>query len=489
MPPDGDVPTGPYQRPKESREQFLTRSKAYRPTLLFDTTAAHQRLQQRLEQATSTGRPGPRSSVYLWLPMWVAFPGIPIQWRTLDYRMPIPARAATTIWKSTSPATRDYNEYFDSWDVWFPPPPQPLNVAPANNLQPLASLLEGAEYTISDAFKNEDDFLDVKLLPSAIRITFDETYLQARFGLHPSRRLFPTVDYSSKEYIKMKKFIDKSFGTFGDRSVPKDLHDVYAAWLYAMLTTDWDNYQVSALPTAFQDCWDLDPRSPHFLGKSNLNDKICLLRARTRDGSMLYVISYREQFDLPVWHLVVQPIIAAYLLRRVSYLRDARTAVRHLVSVGAPFYTTIPQHALSHVYHGPNVHTLHYRPKDVRYTREEYNDEYRRYQQRVLDLLQTRPHTRAAFKMGGIIWRLVMEVIGDHDSLLIKTFDALIAGPYIDAATHAEILPSRYPHMDAYDNVLTEGELDIISGVYQVWSKFFHLIYDIYSRFVCFSPG
>ncbi|KAI1788697.1 hypothetical protein LXA43DRAFT_894151, partial [Ganoderma leucocontextum] len=91
--------------------------------------------------------------------------------------------------------------------------------------------------------------------------------------------------------------------------------------------------------------------------------------------------------------------------------------------------------------------------------------EYSQYQQRVLSLLDSRPHARAAFKMGGIVWRITMETIGDHDGLLIKMYEQAHMGPTQNAATHTRVIQTANANDDSWDDALSEDELDTIYRV------------------------
>ncbi|RDX41186.1 hypothetical protein OH76DRAFT_1299030, partial [Lentinus brumalis] len=105
------------------------------------------------------------------------------------------------------------------------------------------------------------------------------------------------------------------------------------------------------------------------------------------------------------------------------------------------------------------------RPLTYRPTTQDYTN----YISHVLDLLH-QPHARAALMRGGITWRLVMEIMTTHRRLWDVFVEVITAGPSSDPAYHDVVtVPSEDGYVEVDDELLTE-ELDLISGVYKVYT-------------------
>ena len=64
---------------------------------------------------------------------------------------------------------------------------------------------------------------------------------------------------------------------------------------------------------------------------------------------------------------------------------------------------------------------------------------------------------------GGIVWRLAMETIGDHAEDLVGH------GPSDDVLRFGT--PHLYNGGEYWDDDITEAEMDLICGVYKLYSK------------------
>ena len=102
--------------------------------------------------------------------------------------------------------------------------------------------------------------------------------------------------------------------------------------------------------------------------------------------------------------------------------------------------------------------------------RHRYNIlDYHQYQKRVAEVLSSGPHVRAALLCGGIIWRLVMECAEYHPGLLELVRSYLELGPSEERHCHSAVLQDD-TGSTFVDDVLSEVELDLISGVTRVYS-------------------
>ncbi|KAI0710845.1 hypothetical protein C8Q76DRAFT_586566, partial [Earliella scabrosa] len=106
-----------------------------------------------------------------------------------------------------------------------------------------------------------------------------------------------------------------------------------------------------------------------------------------------------------------------------------------------------------------------YRSRSYQLTRRDYHD----YQQRVRAIL-SRPQARAALAKGGIIWRLVMEIIGAEEDINHLFHDAAASGPSGEYSLYGEVLQCTH-ETQFVDDVLTIEETDAICGVYKVYTQ------------------
>jgi hypothetical protein len=96
--------------------------------------------------------------------------------------------------------------------------------------------------------------------------------------------------------------------------------------------------------------------------------------------------------------------------------------------------------------------------------------EYTAYEQRR-DAFLTQPHARAAMLMGGIVWRLAKHAFDQAD---------ITSGPSVNAVSGC--IPSSSSHPIMYDDVLSQDEVDLICGVYKVYTcKWIRMIEVVFS--------
>jgi hypothetical protein len=73
------------------------------------------------------------------------------------------------------------------------------------------------------------------------------------------------------------------------------------------------------------------------------------------------------------------------------------------------------------------------------------------------------PRGRAALLQGGIVWRLAIEVLGD------RAEDVVINGPSDDVLKFGSQM--CYGENEYWDDGLDDAEMDLICGVYKLYSK------------------
>ena len=132
---------------------------------------------------------------------------------------------------------------------------------------------------------------------------------------------------------------------------------------------------------------------------------------------------------------------------------------------GCAFYTIqdakeVPQHVEHKAYNPIAV----YRPSTHRPTTAEYTEQH----MRIMDLLQ-HPHARAALMRGGIIWRIMMEMLGQNSHLWESMMDEVCNGPS-GSCDHKFTIESYALEGKYVDDDLSVEELDLISGVVKVYT-------------------
>jgi hypothetical protein len=89
--------------------------------------------------------------------------------------------------------------------------------------------------------------------------------------------------------------------------------------------------------------------------------------------------------------------------------------------------------------------------------------DYIEYEDRVAEFLR-RPHARSALLKGGLVWRLVKEVMGSRGD------ENVLLGPsaYVGQFGNSLHLDAARPAV--WDDTLSETELHFISGLYKVYT-------------------
>ena len=213
--------------------------------------------------------------------------------------------------------------------------------------------------------------------------------------------------------------------------------------------------------------WDLSSQSKAPLRRTigqHIN-----INLHTIDGKVMYVIRPATHTPGPTtWELVVEdPITALQCLRR--FMPDVISITRYLISRGIPCNTFLPRMSLERLSvptHPSIPLSLGIRPRNYIPDAADYSA-----YQAIRDDFLRQPRGRAALLKGGIIWRLAMEYVDPG---------RVIAGPTGNSVTGHTL---RFPNNHVYcDDNLTEDELDLICGVYKVYTgkKLLHCLKYIY---------
>ena len=530
---DVTPPFGPYQHPAESRLDFFAQRERYRPDQTRQETQQQiDRRRDRTAHAESGLPPFRRSRVYLWVSARILFPDLPARWQGCEYRKPIPPSAYRTLWMVHPAGYRQYNPYFDEWDMWFPPdwgvsllsPSQNARVdAPSNEDQsildaaqprPRAVSMTGRSVTETEKLirelsadallliadpdsdmKGEDDFNAVAL-PSA-------DLLGSWYGISiTDTRTFPEVDY--------KAWVERLPQIFSEQAanIPEDneYRTLVAGWISAMLAGDLRS-------RALMHTWDLDSRNASFLLRDGQVQSCISLEhigaptyVEDEDNIVRWVciLFHRDPDDHP-WSLITTSMGALWLARRLAEADTSSEAVMALVAVGVPVRTgrllkhPVPPTPTATTTSRSRMVPLWQKvndPSTDRPTARPTVQDYDSYCQRVLEL-GALPHARAAWLKGGIVWRIMREVTGRETHKAYQGVDG--DGPSEECTHHRPVtvdirvraedkeedIASANPadvgnasdKEDApttgeafYDDALTLEELDIIAGIVKVYT-------------------
>ncbi len=486
-------PHGPYQRPGERLEDFLTRQKRRQQELRSGEGPAYaQRRAAREEHAKSGLPPHPRTRVYVWMRLGDALPASPLLWHEKPYRMLVAPSAVRGLWAVQPPAHRSYNPYVDEWDMWLPPSQwlerhetqggllAEQQIAPAEDVSPSSgsafvghvdrsSIVVSDDGTIPSARKPSDEDIgnlceDLRsLYPSVadwsqkVFIQFRRDFVQEWYGFRPP---FPR---STEEVMKpVLKYLHGVLGIL-EKTQPfeRDEHRTLAACVTAVLAQSSGSTDSVLLRTT----WDLHKDTTHEMrGRRHVQRCITAVHEGT-DGVHFLVKFAKDPTTLP-WNLALSGSALVWLLRRGNVV-DSHEAVRELVLCGIAFHTVLihpsaggqPEPALRP---SDNANMLDCRIEGYAAGTEDYQA----YMTRVLEILH-RPHARVGLMKGGIVWRLIVEAVGHDNDLRERFVDCICAGPSGEAYVHAIF---EAEELEYADDDLSGDELNVICGLYAVFT-------------------
>lgn len=213
------------------------------------------------------------------------------------------------------------------------------------------------------------------------------------------------------------------------------------------------NIGTDGTPAIPPNLWDLNPASHRYL--SNRTDLVNTIEKKNTDNGAVYLIKTNK---LPTsqndqWMLMVDDPVTALECVRRQWGPHFLDIADELCSRGYPFHTRIPGPRPT-IQPRPSIHTLGYR--EVGYNPQPCD--YAAYEALRNDFLSS-PRGRAALLHGGIIWRLAKDIVPEV---------AAMSGPSSEVANtgHAIMCEGKY----LWDDQLMEEELNLICGVYKVYT-------------------
>ena len=418
----------------------------------------------RYQQCMTLGFPLPGARVYMWKKIGDVLPDSPLEFHNWDYRDPVPGQSFAAIFGIYRQQFEvAYHAHYDMWDIWFKEDiSQEVNMEfSATSTSHYSLPLPSTTMTGDTPSDNDEavfqglDTMSHSTLLVEYDMEFSPDFIEQWYGLLPEFCNNPLPEYS--------RFPTKQIHTvFGQhRDLIPSLDGVkmsMSGWAWSLYKHKWDS-------GIMKRCWDLHPEHPEFILKQPIKGML-IRSAGVPHGTYyqkMYTVQYSTDPPSTRWMLLVNAVTLVYLLRTRT-ATDSNAAVQQLIMAGCAFHTI--QHASSgrkHLQKEYNPMPI-YRPSTHRPTNAEYTTQW----MGILDLLQL-PHARAALMKGGIIWRIVMEMLGQNKNLWNSMVEQVCNGP--SASPPQQYTMSLTGINGTYvDDDLSVQELDLISGVVKVYT-------------------
>jgi hypothetical protein len=218
---------------------------------------------------------------------------------------------------------------------------------------------------------------------------------------------------------------------------------------------DFVNGMLANPPSIPTELWDLDAQN-HDLVRPTHNPEIVVSKKQSGDR-LVYEIVHVAADTVTPWQLFVDDASTALECVRRKAGPSLRDVAKTLLKSGVPLGTwvhrseTVPSPQPGPE---PSHFGLGWRPADHKFTSLDYAS-----YEALRDEFLRQPHARAALLMGGIVWRIAIEVLGVDPGLAVPSAKAHHSGRVLE-----------FSDSQLVDDVLSEKELDLICGVYDVYT-------------------
>ena len=240
-----------------------------------------------------------------------------------------------------------------------------------------------------------------------------------------------------------------AFGMTGAK-VPEKLRGPISLFMESLISKEREKIMPEHL-------WDLSSDLSPFASVANPGLRVSqVMNSDIIDSNTHYVIESRNASGNNTrWQLVVDD--AATVLECFRQDRDTiRDISMALLSSGQPFSTRILREQCRQSIHRPQPHlTLGWRTPSYQPTTAEYG-----FYEQLRKSFFTRPHSRAAFLKGGLIWRLAIESAG------ILADELVLDGPSDEVLDFGTSIEPK----GLWDDDLCDTDMDLICGVYKVFT-------------------
>lgn len=455
-------PHGPGQRPGETWQDFMARRRSIHTQQ--ESAADGKRreaCEARRRKAQTYARPVRPTTVYLWTTAGEIDPDLPAEWLELDYRQYVSFKAVRDLWARYPDSQKVYDAWTDAWEIY-------------------PKLSDEEPFIEDDIFfdEDEDEETQVVSLPAGqvalssfyeshlrwfyeddggrtlarFRPTMEAFYALTRFryGLIPAVVETAGIEYDRFSELAVRKMfglVDESLDDT-DRAIVRPISGLAAAFL-----------QRPAQPSAPGLIWDLHSTCDDYL--FNRFPGHIRLTSHIFDGSRWWRVRYDAPEDRDLWwSLFVDDTTVLELLRRTGIQR-VRHACSLLVQRGTKFrmaYHPSQRDMQGFAIQAPVPIYLGWREPNFRPD----GWDYKVYEAQAYEILSA-PRGRAALLHGGIVWRLGVEMLGQEG------VDTALGGPSADIWRRGRGIQEPRGVV-WYEEYLTPHELDVICGVYKVYT-------------------
>ena len=358
------------------------------------------------------------------------------------------------LWGNYANSQKRYDGLVDEWDVcteFDPDAVAPNNSDEDDDYQDTPFEAQQLQGTIPDAIVWQEVNLNYEPESASTAVentqAFDDI-VRYRYGVCIPPGLYPGIHLTNRpEWKEIRRIIGNERAELQDRRLQEATRDIVQCLL------DVGKGLVTTIPSLL---WDLNQHNHWYL--YNRTELVTSIQKKNTDQGVIYLIRTNK---LPAannvqWALVLEdPATALECLRR-HWGPHFVDIANQLCSRGHPFSTCIPGPSPI-AQPRPPIISLGYRSKGY----IPLPCDYAAYEGLRNKFLAT-PRGRAALLKGGIIWRLAREIIPEV---------AVLTGPSSEASTTGQALACEGQYL--WDDQLSEEELDLISGVYKVYTGTF----------------
>jgi hypothetical protein len=473
---------GSRQRHGETPAQFIERMAEDRVRRMATEKAIDKQRRESREEAQRTHPFPGRSSNAPLVYHWEEDPESGFRLRTQVSR-----RAVDQLWDRYSDKQRIYDWYHNQWDICteFDPDAEypdagsdydddtmdnvymsdiseshphsssslPVSHSPPNSMQAASSTLPlvSSPTALRDEPDSEDTVFSVVFSGGLIDLLY-ERYGFLNPGLNPITIYTSNIDWRNTRSILGLASPDApavQAVLSVDNLHNSHVQQAISHFIQCLLDPD------KTMPAALS---DIHPDSPEPVAH---NPHLRIFKRKTKltnDTSEVdtYFIQSADANGMEV--MLRDPATVLECYRQFHGLHDI---VFFLFMSGNPFYTFLPQ---SFILQPPPARmrsspTLGYYPKDYKPGLREY-----RYYEELRREFCNLPRARAAMMRGSIIWRLALESLGIPAEEIVRN------GPSEEVFTHGTSLRHSPTSSVLWDDELSEGEKDLICGVYHVFT-------------------
>jgi hypothetical protein len=443
--PPGEYYPGSRQQVNESCHEYLARRQAELPGQIASATPTkQQQCADRLRASSSHAAPGRRGAlVYHWEQMT----------HTLRLRTLVRSCDVESTFYDYGPNQRVFDPFYNEWDICseLAPDDIPTDVEIARYMGTDEDEDQGSSIppnTHGDPIDYNLDLaegLHVGAETGSKMLQFDDlsTILYTRYGIIRTANSQPSISLSANEIETMGRIIGNA---------------------QTGLAAPWQGL-LGALIKGLAHSGNGMPPSPplrdldDFTSITNLIRESNVMVTQLEHEFCKWILLEGREFEYTptLWKIVVSDAASALQCLRGNWGPRDSDIVRNLCQRGIRFHslTPIPPSYYESLLRQPSILP--------RYRRHGYKPDpvaYMAYEDKRDELLKL-PHARAALTMGGIVWRLSIEVIG---------LEKVLTGPSADAWKFGSRHHARGMGTSCED-ALSEDELDLICGVYKTYNS------------------